>query len=78
MKREWADELEDRELVDVKQEPEEIARRGIVGPDDYVGGDVDTTVVTNLAAKEKDDEWWRIREEQKQKFINLVSSNEED
>jgi hypothetical protein len=35
-------------------------------------------VAANLAAKDKDDEWWRIREEQRQKFIDLVSSDEED
>ncbi|KAE8792729.1 ABC transporter B family member 25 [Hordeum vulgare] len=41
VKRGWADELEDRKLVAVKQEPEEIARRGVVGPEDYFGDDVD-------------------------------------
>ncbi|KAE8791449.1 ABC transporter B family member 25 [Hordeum vulgare] len=108
VKREWVDEPEDRELVAVKQEPEEFAHRGIVGPEDYVGDDVyavaaaiferslreeverrchgeeledllfKQAVAANLAAKDKDDEWRRIREEQKEKFIDLVSFEEED
>ncbi|KAE8787190.1 ABC transporter B family member 25 [Hordeum vulgare] len=107
VKREWADEPEDRELVAVKQEPKEIARRGVVGPEDYVGDDVDAVataiserslheetegrrhdkeledlvfkqaVATNLTAKDKDDGWRRIRGEQREKFIDLVSSDEE-
>ncbi|KAE8783471.1 CDPK-related protein kinase [Hordeum vulgare] len=40
VKRKWVDEPEDRELGAVKQGPEEIARRGFVGPEDYVGDDV--------------------------------------
>ena len=97
-------EPEDRELVAVKQEPEEIERRGVVGPEDFVDDAMTTiaerslrkeaerqrhdqeledlmlkqAVATNLAAKDKDDEWRRIREEQRQKFIDLVSSDEED
>ena len=35
-------------------------------------------VAANLAAKEKDDEWRRIREEQREKYIDLGSSGEED
>ena len=35
-------------------------------------------VAANLAAKEKDDEWRRIREEQREKYIDLGSSDEED
>ena len=35
-------------------------------------------VVANLAAKEKDDEWRHIREEQKEMYIDLGSSDEED
>ncbi|KAE8772656.1 ABC transporter B family member 25 [Hordeum vulgare] len=41
VKKEWADEPEDRELVAVKKEPAEIARQGIVGPEDFVCDDVD-------------------------------------
>ncbi|KAE8781619.1 ABC transporter B family member 25 [Hordeum vulgare] len=39
--KEWADESKDHELVAVKHEPKEIARRGVVGPEDYIGDDVD-------------------------------------
>nr|XP_020175047.1 uncharacterized protein LOC109760651 [Aegilops tauschii subsp. strangulata] len=35
-------------------------------------------VAANLAAKEKDDEWRRIREEQKEKYIDLGSFDKED
>ncbi|KAE8817184.1 CDPK-related protein kinase [Hordeum vulgare] len=35
-------------------------------------------VVANLAAKEKYDEWRRIREEQRAKYIDLCNSDEED
>ncbi|KAE8778083.1 ABC transporter B family member 25 [Hordeum vulgare] len=82
--------------------------RGVVGPEDYVGDDVDMVeaviakqslheeaerrrqdeeledllfkhaVAVNLVAKDKDDERWRIREEQKAKFIDLISSDDED
>ena len=34
-------------------------------------------VAANLAAKDKDDEWRRIREEQREKYIDLVSSYED-
>lgn len=107
MKRECAEEPEDRNLVDVKQEPEEIERQVVVGPEYFVAN-VDAVaaaiakrslheeaerrrhdeeledlilkqaVATNLAVKDKDDEWRRIREEQRQKFIDLISSDEED
>ncbi|KAE8772370.1 ABC transporter B family member 25 [Hordeum vulgare] len=89
-------------------EPEEIARRGVVGTEDCVGDDVDVVatviaerslckeagrrrhdeeledrlfkqaVAANLAVKDKDDEWRRIRKEQREKFIDLVGSGEED
>ncbi|KAE8785064.1 ABC transporter B family member 25 [Hordeum vulgare] len=108
VKREWAVEPEDRHLVIVKQEPEEIARRGVVGPKDYVGDEVDMVAAAigewslheeakrrhhdeeledllfkqagaaNLVVKDKDDERWRIREEKREKFIDLVSSHMED
>ena len=97
MKREWSEEPEepkDFEFVPVKEEPEELGRRGVVEPEDFVA-DADAVaasiaersvreeaerrrhheelkdlefrqaVAANLAAKEKDDEWRRIREEQK-------------
>ena len=81
------------EFIAVKREPEEIPRRGVIGPEDYVGNDVEAVasaiaarslqeeeelrrydeeiqqlifkqgVATNLAAKEKDDEWRRVCEE---------------
>ena len=35
-------------------------------------------VASNLAAKEKDDEWRSIREEQREKYIDLDSFGEED
>ena len=35
-------------------------------------------VAANRATKEKDDEWRRIREEQRAKYIDLCSSGEED
>ncbi|KAE8813581.1 ABC transporter B family member 25 [Hordeum vulgare] len=35
-------------------------------------------VAANLAAKDKDDEWRRIRKEQREKFIDFVNSDEED
>ena len=45
MKREWSEEPEEIEVVAVKQEPEEIVRRGVVGPEDFVA-DVDAVVAT--------------------------------
>ena len=104
---EWSEEPEDFKFVPVKEEPEELGRRGVVGPEDFVA-DVDAVaaaiaerslreevehrrhdeelkdlilkqaVAANLAAKEKDDEWRRIREEQREKYIDLGSSGEED
>ncbi|KAE8818831.1 CDPK-related protein kinase [Hordeum vulgare] len=44
MKREWADEPEDCELIAVKMEPKEIARQGIVGPKAYDRYNVDAVV----------------------------------
>lgn len=38
MKRQWSEESED--VVAVKKEPEELGRRGVVGPKDFVA-DVD-------------------------------------
>ncbi|KAE8784952.1 CDPK-related protein kinase [Hordeum vulgare] len=38
VKRQWSEELED--VVAVKEEPEELGRRGVVGPEDFVA-DVD-------------------------------------
>ncbi|KAE8798999.1 CDPK-related protein kinase [Hordeum vulgare] len=97
VKRKWSEEPEepeDVEFVPVKEEPEELGRRGVVGPEDFVA-DVDAVtaaiaersmheeaerrrhdekiedlqwrqaVEANLAAKVKDDEWRRIREEQR-------------
>ena len=105
VKRQWSEEPED--VVAVKEEPEELGRRGVVGPEDFVA-DVDAVaaaiaerslheeaerrrhdeeiedlqwrqaVEANLAAKAKDDEWRRIREEQKAMYIELCSSGEED
>ncbi|KAE8812127.1 ABC transporter B family member 25 [Hordeum vulgare] len=41
MKRQWSEEPEEPEdIVAVKEEPEELGRRGVVGPEDFVG-DVD-------------------------------------
>ncbi|KAE8794023.1 cycloeucalenol cycloisomerase [Hordeum vulgare] len=39
---------------------------------------VGKAIAAILAAKDKDDEWKRIREEQREKFIDLVGSDEED
>ncbi|KAE8805844.1 hypothetical protein D1007_17990 [Hordeum vulgare] len=92
VKREWADEPEDRELIAVKQEQEEIARRGIVIAERSLHEEAESryqdeeleylmlkqAVAASSVAKEKDNEWWRILEEQRAKFINLVSSDEED
>ncbi|KAE8772154.1 ABC transporter B family member 25 [Hordeum vulgare] len=105
VKRQWSEEPED--VVAVKEEPEELGRRGVVGLEDFVA-DVDAiaaaiaerslheeaerrrhdeeiedlqwrqAVEANLAAKAKDDEWRRIREEQKAMYIELCSSGEED
>ncbi|KAE8793658.1 CDPK-related protein kinase [Hordeum vulgare] len=90
VKRQWSEEPED--VVVVKEEPEDLGRREVVGPEDFVA-DVDAVaaaiaerslheeaerrchdkeiedlqwrqaVEANLAAKAKDDEWRRIREE---------------
>ena len=35
-------------------------------------------VAANLAVKDTDDKWRRIREEQRKKYIDLGSSSEED
>ncbi|KAE8767928.1 CDPK-related protein kinase [Hordeum vulgare] len=105
VKRQWSEEPED--VVAVKEEPEELGRCGVVGPEDFVA-DVEAVATTiaerslheeaerrrhdeeikdlqwrqaveaNIAAKAKDDEWRRIREEQKTMYINLDSSDEED
>ncbi|KAE8809033.1 CDPK-related protein kinase [Hordeum vulgare] len=115
MKRQWSEEPEEpkgsedveEELVPVKEEPEELGRRGVVGPEDFVA-DVDVVataiadrsvreeaerrrhdekiedlewrqaVEANLAAKAKDGEWRRIRDEQRAMYIILCSSGEED
>ncbi|KAE8821194.1 ABC transporter B family member 25 [Hordeum vulgare] len=34
-------------------------------------------VTANLATKDKDDEWQHIREEQREKFIDLISSDKQ-
>ncbi|KAE8813645.1 CDPK-related protein kinase [Hordeum vulgare] len=105
VKRQWSEEPEDveEELIPVKEEPEELGRRGVVGPEDFVA-DVDAVaaaiaerslheaaerrrhdekiedlewrqaVEANLAAKANDDEWRRIREEQRAMYIDLCSS----
>ncbi|KAE8769984.1 CDPK-related protein kinase [Hordeum vulgare] len=105
VKRQWSEEPED--VVAVKEEPEELGRRRVVGPEDFVV-DVEAVaaaiakrslheeaerrrhdeeiedlqwrqaVEANIAAKAKDDEWRRIREEQKAMYIDLGSSDEED
>ncbi|KAE8776780.1 CDPK-related protein kinase [Hordeum vulgare] len=105
VKRQWSEEPED--VVAVKEEPEELNRRGVVGPKDFVV-DVKAVAATiaerslheeaerrrhdeeiedlqwrqaveaNITAKEKDDEWRRIREEEKAMCIDLGSSDEED
>ncbi|KAE8803718.1 CDPK-related protein kinase [Hordeum vulgare] len=105
VKRQWSEEPED--VVAVKEEPKELGRRGVVGPEDFVA-DVEAVAVAiaerslheeaerrhhdeeiedlqwrqaveaNIAVKAKDDEWWRIREEQKAMYIDLGSSDEED
>ncbi|KAE8793092.1 ABC transporter B family member 25 [Hordeum vulgare] len=105
VKRQWSEEPED--VVAVKEEPEELGRRGVVLPEDFIA-DVDAVataiaerslheeaerrrhdekiedlqwrqaVEANLATKAKDDEWRRIREEQKVMYIDLCSSDEED
>ncbi|KAE8797807.1 CDPK-related protein kinase [Hordeum vulgare] len=105
VKRQWSEEPED--VVAVKEEPEELGRHGVVGPEDFLA-DVEAvataiakrslheeaerrhhdeeiedlqwrqTVEANIAAKTKDDEWRRIREEQKAVYIDLGSSDEED
>ncbi|KAE8767960.1 CDPK-related protein kinase [Hordeum vulgare] len=96
-----------QDVVAVKEEPEEVGRRGVVGPEDFVA-DVEAVaaaiaerslheeaerrrhdeeiedlqwrqaVEANIAAKAKDAEWRRIREEQKAMYIDLGSSDEED
>ena len=108
MKREWSEESEDPEEIQVVsvKELEKFERRGVVGPEDFVA-DFDAIAATiaerslreeaerrrhdeelediilkqavaaNLAAKDKDDEWWRIREELREKFIDLVSSDKD-
>ncbi|KAE8812789.1 CDPK-related protein kinase [Hordeum vulgare] len=40
VKREWSEEPEDGAIVPVKEEPEELGRRGVIGPEDFVA-DVD-------------------------------------
>ncbi|KAE8803750.1 CDPK-related protein kinase [Hordeum vulgare] len=40
VKRQWSEEPQDVEFVPVKEEPEELGRRGVVGPEDFVA-DVD-------------------------------------
>ncbi|KAE8795343.1 CDPK-related protein kinase [Hordeum vulgare] len=107
VKRQWSKEPEDVEFVPVKEEPEELGRRGVVGQEDFVA-DVDAVVAAiaersmhkeaerrrhdeknedlqwrqaveaNLTAKAKDDEWQRIRKEQRVMYIDLCSSGEED
>ncbi|VAH27925.1 unnamed protein product [Triticum turgidum subsp. durum] len=99
VKREWSKEPEDFEFVLIKEEPEELGRREVVGPEDFVA-DVDVVaaaiaersvreeaerrrhheeleylqfwqaVASNLAAREKDDEWWRIGEQQRAKGLD--------
>ncbi|KAE8805068.1 ABC transporter B family member 25 [Hordeum vulgare] len=55
VKREWTDELEDRKPVVVKHEPEEIVRRGVVGPKDYVGDDVDAVAAAIIERSLRDE-----------------------
>ena len=53
------------------------ARRQSAGDDELEDLILKQTVAANLATKDKDDEWRRIREEQREKFIDLVSSGED-
>nr|XP_020164056.1 uncharacterized protein LOC109749520 [Aegilops tauschii subsp. strangulata] len=52
--REWSEELEETEFVPVKQEPEELGNRGVIGPEDFV---VDVDAVAAAIAE------WSLREE---------------
>ncbi|KAE8791687.1 CDPK-related protein kinase [Hordeum vulgare] len=55
VKRQWSEEPEEPEdVVAVKQEPEELGRRGVVGPEDFVA-DVDAvaTAIAELSLHEK-------------------------
>ncbi|KAE8792573.1 CDPK-related protein kinase [Hordeum vulgare] len=102
-----SEEPEDVEFVPFKEEPGELGRQRVAGPEDFVA-DVDAVataiaersmheeaerrchdekiedlqwrqaVEANLAAKAKDDEWRRIREEQRAMYIDFCSSGEED
>ncbi|KAE8785930.1 CDPK-related protein kinase [Hordeum vulgare] len=69
VKREWADEPEDREFIAVKKESKEIARQGVVRPEDYVGDDVDA-VATTIAKRIFHEEVERRR--QYEELENLV------
>ncbi|KAE8770814.1 CDPK-related protein kinase [Hordeum vulgare] len=70
VEREWADESEDRELVALKQEPEEIARCGVIGPEDFVGDDVNA-VATAIVERSLREEAERRRQEKELKDLML-------
>ncbi|KAE8779706.1 CDPK-related protein kinase [Hordeum vulgare] len=79
------EEPEDRKLVAVKQEPEEIAYRGIVGPEDYIGNDVDA-VADTIAEQSLCEEAERRRHNEELKDLlfkqtvtaNLIAKEKDD
>ncbi|KAE8771397.1 CDPK-related protein kinase [Hordeum vulgare] len=63
VKRQWSEEPEDVEFVPVKEEPEELGRRGVVGPEDFVA-DVDA-VAAAIAERSVHEEAERRRHDEK-------------
>ena len=62
VKREWSEEPDDFEFVPVKEEPEELGRRGVIGPEDFVA-DVDA-VAAAIAERSLREEAERHRHHQ--------------
>ncbi|XP_020176014.1 uncharacterized protein [Aegilops tauschii subsp. strangulata] len=68
--KEWAElvavkqEPEEGELVAVKREPEEIPHRGVIGPEDYVGDDVEAVAAAIAAQSLREEEEHRRRDEE--------------
>ena len=69
VKREWSEEPEEIEVVAVKQEPEEIERRGVVGPEDFVA-DVDA-VAAAIAERSLREEAERRRHDEELEALML-------
>ena len=84
VKREWSEEPEEIELIAIKQEPEEIERRGVVRPEDFVA-DVDA-VAAAIAERSLREEAERRRHDEeledlqlKQAIVaNLVAKDKDD